>query len=85
MARFKEAAPEMETQRLLTASMATNTHATYKRGVVSLELFRSKIGFENLWPAPIDHIVAFISGLSIEGKAPSTINTYISALSYIPN
>ena len=74
---------ELETQRLLAASMASNTHATYKRGVESFDSFRSKLGLDIKWPAPIDHIIAYIASLSIECKSPSTINTYISALAYI--
>ena len=74
---------ECEVQRLLNASMAHSTHTTYERGVLYFDVFRSEIGFNKEWPAPIQHIVAFIAHLSITGKAASSINTYISALSYI--
>lgn len=46
-------------------------------------MFRSKLGLNSLWPAPIDHIITFIANLSIEGKAPSTIATYTSAIAYV--
>lgn len=74
---------ELEAQRLLSSSLAPSTQTTYNRGVSCFELFRTKLGLEGSWPAPVGHIINFIANLSIEGKAPSTINTYISALSYV--
>jgi hypothetical protein len=74
---------EDETLRLLEASMASSTHTTYMRGVGSFELFRKELGLNVEWPAPVHHIIAYIAHLSIEGKAPSTICTYVSAISYV--
>lgn len=72
----------IESQRLLEASMAKSSHSTYSRGVNSFDAFRVNVGFNQAWPAPVQHIVAFIAHMSLEGKAPSTINTYVSAISY---
>ena len=49
----------------------------------SFESFRKQLGVSNSWPAPVAHVTAFIAQLSIDGKAPSTISTYISAISFM--
>ena len=45
--------------------------------------FRSGLGWREQWPAPRQHIIAFIANLSIVGKAPSTIGTYVSSIAYV--
>lgn len=74
---------ENEVHRLLDSSLASSTLATYKRGVNSFDSFRREVGFNSQWPAPVQHVVAFIAHLSIEGKSPSSISTYSSALAYV--
>lgn len=73
----------IEARRLLDASLAKSSHVTYRRGVDSFDIFRSDMGLAKVWPAPIQHIISYISFMSIEGKAPSTIDTYVSAVSYV--
>ena len=62
--------------------MAKSTWSSYSRGVESFHNFRSQVGFDNHWPAPVDHVVAFIAHLSLSGKAASTISSYSAALAY---
>lgn len=54
----------------------------YQRGVNSFEQFRSSHGFSLCWPAPCSHIVSFIAALSLEGKAPSTISSYLAGVAF---
>lgn len=71
-----------EANRLLKASMAENSWQTYKAAVDSFDHFRYIFCLQQLWPAPVDHIVHFIAYLSAKNQAPATIRTYISGLSY---
>ena len=73
---------DLEAQRLLEASMAKSSHATYSSGVNRFGEFRAGLGLNEVWPAPLQHIISFISHLSLERKAPSTIDTYVNALSF---
>lgn len=74
---------DTEAQRLLHASLAKSTHSTYNRGIDNFEKFRMVLGLQNVWPAPVQHVINYVSHLSLQGKAPSTIDTYIAALAYI--
>ena len=73
---------ELEAQRLLASSIAAGTRSTYTTGIRNFEQFRISIGLGCLWPAPEQHVIAFIANMSLDGKAASTIDTYIAALSY---
>lgn len=44
--------------------------------------FRHEVGLQPSWPAPSEHVAAFIAFLSLKGKAPSTITSYISAVAF---
>ena len=72
-----------EAQRLLQASLAVSTHRVYQRSTDAFIDFRYKFGLQQYWPVPCDHVVAFISALSLEGKAPSTIISYIAGVAYM--
>lgn len=45
--------------------------------------FRNLFNMGSFWPVPQNHIISYISFLSIEGWAPSTVNTHISALAFV--
>ena len=47
--------------------------------------FRIQFQLVPVWPAPEVHIIMFISYLSSENFAPSTINSHVSALSFVHN
>ena len=72
-----------EAHRLLQASLAEGTHRAYQGGVTSFNKFRASAGYQQSWPAPCHQVVAFIAALSLEGKAPATIKSYIAGLAYI--
>ena len=71
-----------ESHRLLQASLADATHSVYQRGVSTFEQFRGKLGLMLTWPAPCSHVVAFISSMSLEGKAPATISSYLAGIAF---
>ena len=72
-----------EAQSLLQASLAVSTHRVYQRSTDAFIDFRYKFGLQQYWLAPCGHMVAFISALSLEGKAPSTIISYIAGVAYM--
>ena len=74
---------ETEAHRLTNASLANSTQAIYRHRVSSFEFFRKKLGVNDMWPAPVAHVIAYKSQMSIDGKAPSTISTYISAIAFV--
>ena len=76
------AALNNEARRLLDSALAKSTQATYNRGCIDFDKFRGDMGFNVSWPAPLQHIISYISHLSLGGKAPSTIDTYVAALAY---
>lgn len=69
-------------KRLLSASLAGNTHHVYITAVSTLVRFRTEYGMADIWPVPCHHITAFISYCFEKGYAPSTITTYISGISF---
>ena len=62
--------------------MASSTWASYERGLIQFRQFRTETRLQPSWPAPGEHVAAFIAYLSIKGMAPSTISTYISAVAF---
>ena len=44
--------------------------------------FRHEVGLQPSWPAPSEHVAAFIAFLSLKGMAPSTITSYILAVAF---
>ena len=74
---------DLEARRLLDGSLAKSSQATYRGGIGCFTDFRIEMRLNQEWPAPIGHVVHFIAFLSLGGKAPSTIQTYMSALSYV--
>ena len=63
--------------------MAPSSRASYTRAVdFFMEFLKSHFQHSRL-PASVQHVTAFIAFLSLTGKAPSTIATYISAIAYI--
>ena len=73
----------METHKLLGASMSENTWHTYQTAFDSFNQFRYLFGLPLIWPAPLDQVVQFIAYMSSKNKAPGSIRTYISGLSYL--
>lgn len=71
-----------EVDTLVQFSLANNTWKCYKTAVESFEKFRCDYGLLQVWPTPLENIMAYIAYLSFSGRAPSTISTYISGLGH---
>ncbi len=63
--------------------MARSTWETYRRALQKFKEFRGKLGWTDGWPLNTGEVVAFVAQLCIEGLAASSINTYISAISFV--
>lgn len=67
---------------LLKSSLSENTQLAYESALKNFNLFRVKYGLESTWPVPLHQIVSFISYCAEMAYAPSSINLYISAISF---
>lgn len=72
-----------ESNRLLSASLAKSTHATYMNCVNKFMVFRGNHSMGQSWPVSPQIVISFIAFMSISGWAPSTIFTHISAIAFI--
>ena len=66
----------------MDSALAKSTQSTYNRGCIDFDKFRGDLGLDMVWPAPLQHIISYVSHLSLQGRAPSTIDTYVAALAY---
>lgn len=67
---------------MLKHSVAPSTAKAYNRALEFFENFRVNFGFDKIWPAPLQDIVNFIAHMFKSGLSHSTVNTYISGLSF---
>ena len=74
---------EAEANRIFQASLASGSHLAYQRGVNAFQQFRYTYGFPDIWPANDWQVVAFISSLSLGGRAPSTISSYVAGVAFL--
>ena len=70
-----------ENNRLLEASMSSNTWQTYGTAIGKFNQFRYLYGLSFDGLPSVDQIVQFIAYMSDCSCAPSTLRTYISGLS----
>lgn len=70
-------------QQILAASLSENTRKTYENAIRNFLVFRGSRGLGAGWPVHLSEIVAYIADLNLQGAAPSSICTYLSAISYI--
>ena len=76
------AALDAESDRLVRLAWAPRTLQMYEVGMENFKKFRHKLGDTDITaPSNPLQINRFIAYLSLEGKAPSTISAYISAIS----
>lgn len=64
-------------------SVAPNTHKAYQSAWDAYANMRSEIGQQAQLPVSRTDLILFIAHLSISGKAPSTIGSYVSGLSFL--
>lgn len=69
-----------EINRLVTAAFAPATQAAYQLGIRLFEEFRASHGLPLEWPAPSHHLLHFAAHLSLQGKAHSTLRTYLAGI-----
>lgn len=73
---------QSEISRLVTAALSKNTRANFDAGIAAFEQFRTSMNYAYVWHAPFNHIVEFISDLSINGCSYRTVHCRLSAISY---
>lgn len=65
-------------------SKADSSYNTYRRAHTALWLFFKEVyGLEPSWPLVLNDVLLFLSFLQLEGYAPSTIHTYLSAINHV--
>lgn len=70
----------INSQRLLAASFASNSQIVYENALLAFKTFRQNYNFSHIWPAPVEHVILFISYCFDLGYSPSTITTYLSGI-----
>lgn len=73
---------QSRSRQLLKASVSANTHLAYKNAISAFNKFRTHHGLGLTRPAPVKHIVYFISSCFEKGYSPATIHTYCSGISF---
>ena len=73
---------DIERSRLLRDSRANSTHSTYITAMNAFGDFCSDYQYDSRVPPNVERIAQFIAYLSWRGYAASTIQTYISGLSF---
>lgn len=63
--------------------MASNTRLTFSNAFNQFKLFLTAYDLTLSWPIPVHQLSLFVAFLSYNNRSPSTIKTYISALSYL--
>lgn len=69
-------------RKLLTASLATNTHVAYRNAITAFNKFRLTHNLGTHWPAAVIQVQYFISSCFEKGFSPATICTYCSGISF---
>ena len=55
----------------------------YRNALKKLLNFRSQYSLANIWPVPVSDLAFFVSFCYQQGYSPSTVNTYMSAVSFV--
>ncbi|KAJ8303754.1 hypothetical protein KUTeg_018677 [Tegillarca granosa] len=66
----------------MQCSLSINTKLSYQTVLQQFTNFRRFLKLPNLWPVPIDHLL-FISYQSQKGLSPSTVSSYLAAISHV--
>lgn len=72
----------LKTQKLLSASLTSNSQAVYANALPAFTAFLYCYSFPDMWPSHIEHIILFVAYSFDLGYSPSTIATYISGISF---
>jgi hypothetical protein len=71
-----------EIEYLLSNSVAPSTSTVYNQALEMLNRSRREFSLRDSWPIPLSEIVDFIAYIFKNGFAHSTVNCYISGLSF---
>ena len=82
------ARPSLESLRLgcnllLGASLSGNTKIVYSNALKNFSQFRSQYSLADIWPVPVSDLAYFVSFCYQQGYSPSTVTTYMSAVSFV--
>jgi hypothetical protein len=72
---------KLEADRLVNAALASNTRRAYNAGTDSIYNFHQLMGYEMVWPVPLDKMVQYVAFLSKKGLAACSVNTYLAGIS----
>ena len=73
---------KLEVDKLIKASVASNTLNMYNKGLENVNNFRIKHMPENSWPPKVDHIVNCVAFLSSKGLSYSTAKCYLAGVRF---
>ena len=73
---------QLQVDKLLSASISTNTRLSYQSGLSSFHNFRSQFNHDSVWPPHFTQVVDYVSYLSCIGQAWSTVRSYVSEISF---
>lgn len=73
---------QLQINNLLATPISNNTKKSYETGLRAFENFRLDLGYQQIWPPPLDHVVQFIAFLSCKDYTYSTARAYVSAISF---
>ncbi|XP_052696948.1 uncharacterized protein LOC128175395 isoform X2 [Crassostrea angulata] len=73
---------QIQMNKLLDASISSNTTTSYETGLRSFFNFRREFGYEILWPPPLRDVVQFVSYLSLKKCSYATARSYLSSISF---
>jgi len=62
--------------------MAPGTWQAYSRSIENFGFFRNNLKLVAEWPVPTDQVALWVASLSLQNRAPSTINLHLSALAF---
>ena len=68
---------------LLGASLSGNTKTVYSNALKRFSDFRSQYTLANVWPVPVSVMAFFVSFCYQQGYSPSSVMTYMSAISFV--
>lgn len=63
--------------------MSENTKTVYRNAMKCFYDFQRRYALVNRWPIPVSNVANFVSYCFQQGYSPSTVTTYLSALSFV--
>jgi hypothetical protein len=80
--RFSQHDLETRVNKLLDASISTNTMAVYETGLKSFSNVCKEFGLEQMWSTALESVVQFIAYLSCKKCSHATAKTCLSSISF---